>query len=354
MMNHRENLLRTIRRQGYDFVPVDFEFCDSQIQAFREKTGHEDFPAFLGMSHRLLYLEANKKFEDGYKLFKREKLPPDTVFDELGVGRSSGSAYAFHMKRMHHPLKGIQSIDEIDEYPFPEAKLEDNQKLVDEVANLHNQGIAVNARCEMTIWEASWYIRSMDELLIDMLMEDEKAEILLDKLTVFACQKAEVFTHAGVDILSLGDDIGMQTGPLISIDLWRTWLKPRLIEVIETAKKINPDVLINYHSCGDITDFLPELIETGIDIINPIQQECMSFNEVHDLVGDKVAFWGTIGTQDLLPFGKPEEVKRECLSRLEKCGDKGGIVLGPTHLVEPEVPWENILAIKEAAEEFSS
>jgi uroporphyrinogen decarboxylase len=192
----------------------------------------------------------------------------------------------------------------------------------------------------------------MDELLMDMMIEDEKAEILLDKLTIYACQKAEVFTRAGVDVLSIGDDIGMQTGPLLSMDLWRTWLKPRLIKVIETAKNINPDLLINYHSCGNITDFLPELVETGIDILNPIQQECMSFDEVHDLVGDKVAFWGTIGTQQLLPFGTAEEVKEECISRLEKCGEKGGIVLGPTHLVEPEVPWENILAIKEAAEEF--
>lgn len=354
MKNHRENLLRSLGRKGFDFVPVDFAFCDSQIESFYKNFGHYDYPAFLEMSHRLLYLEADKNFSDGFNLFKREKLPPDTEFDELGVGRSKGSKYAFHMNRMHHPLKGVSSKDEIIEYPFPVAKIEHNQKLVNDIKELHEQGIAVNARSEMTIWEASWYIRSMDELIMDMMNEDEKAQILLDKITDFACQKVEVFAKAGVDILSLGDDIGMQTGPLISLDLWRTWLKPRLIKVIEHARKINPELLIFYHSCGNITDFLPELVETGIDIINPVQQECMNFNEAYDLVGHKVAFWGTIGTQQLLPFGTAQEVKQECFSRLEKCGDIGGIVLGPTHLVEPEVPWKNILAIKEAAEEFSS
>jgi len=353
MSSPRENFIRTIKREGFNYVPVDFEFCDSQIEAFKKRYGNDDYPSFLGMSHRLLHLEPKTQFEDGFKLFKREKLPPDTEFDELGIGRSSGSSYAFHMKRMHHPLKGIQSKNEIIEYPFPVARIEDNEKLINDINNLHKKGIAVNARSEMTIWEASWYLRSMDDLLIDIMTDDEKAVILLDKLTEYACQKAEVFTRAGVDLLSLGDDIGMQTGPLLSVELWNIWLKPRLLKVIQKARSINPDILINYHSCGDITEFLPDLAETGIDMINPIQQECMNFDLVHDMVGDKLAFWGTIGTQQLLPFGSPEEVKKECFSRLEKCGNKGGIVLGPTHMVEPEVPWENILALKEAAEEFA-
>ena len=78
----------------------------------------------------------------------------------------------------------------------------------------------------------------------------------------------------------------------------------------------------------------------------------MDFNEVYDRVGDRLSFWGTIGTQQVLPFGKPEDVRRDVLSRLEKCGKKGGIVMGPTHLVEPEVPWENLLALRDAAAEF--
>ena len=110
--------------------------------------------------------------------------------------------------------------------------------------------------------------------------------------------------------------------------------------------------MIFYHSCGHITPFIDELISSGVEILNPIQPECMDFDEVHDRFADRVSFWGTIGTQQLLPYGSSREVREETLRRLEKCGDKGGIVIGPTHMVEPEVPWENLLAITEAAGEF--
>ncbi len=89
-----------------------------------------------------------------------------------------------------------------------------------------------------------------------------------------------------------------------------------------------------------------------MDILNPVQPECMSFDEVHDKYGDRLSFWGTMGTQELLPFGTKEEVLQTTLSRLDKCGEKGGLVIGPTHLVEPEVPWENLSAIIEGLELF--
>jgi uroporphyrinogen decarboxylase len=136
--------------------------------------------------------------------------------------------------------------------------------------------------------------------------------------------------------------------------MWNEWLKPRLIKVIKAAREVNPDVLIFYHSCGYVIPFLEGLIDAGVDILNPIQPECMSFDEVHDLVGDRLSFWGTIGTQKVLPFGTPGDIKQTVLSRFKKCGSRGGIVIGPTHLVEPEVPWENLVALKEAADEYYS
>ena len=139
---------------------------------------------------------------------------------------------------------------------------------------------------------------------------------------------------------------------MIDVELWEQWLQPRLKKVIQAAKEIKPDILIFYHSCGYILPFIDKLIESGVEILNPIQPECMEFDEVHERFGDRVSFWGTLGTQQLLPFGTKEEVKRVALSRLEKCGSKGGIVIGPTHMVEPEVSWENLIAIKDAAEEF--
>jgi uroporphyrinogen decarboxylase len=192
----------------------------------------------------------------------------------------------------------------------------------------------------------------MEELMMDMMMEDEKAAAILDRITDFACAKAAAYARAGVDILSLGDDIGTQQTIMIDVGMWEQWLKPRLSRVIETARAIHPDVLIFYHSCGHIIPFIDPLIEVGVDILNPIQPECMSFDEVHGRFGDRLSFWGTIGTQQLLPFGTAEEVRKECMSRLVRCGEQGGLCIGPTHLVEPEVPWHNLLAIREAVVEF--
>lgn len=347
----RQDLLRCLRRQGFNRVHVDYVLCESQIEGFKRRFGHTDYETYFGLSHRRLELDIKRNFTIGNELYPREILPDSTVFDEYGIGHSKGSELAFHMTRMHHPLRNAGPA-EIINYPFPtidETRIEDFGK---KVTSLHERGLASFAFMQMTVWEASWYLRSMEELMVDMMTENESAAILLDKITDFACSKAMAYASAGIDILSLGDDIGTQNSLMLDVELWEKWLKPRLEKVIRAAKQINPDILIFYHSCGHIIPFIDKLIESGVEILNPIQPECMEFNDVHDSYGERVSFWGTIGTQQLLPYGTSEEVKKVTLERLEKCGGKGGIVIGPTHIVEPEVPWENLVAIREAINEF--
>jgi uroporphyrinogen decarboxylase len=253
---------------------------------------------------------------------------------------------------MHHPLAGAESTEEIANYPMPLVNQSENRELFDRVAALHQEGLAAMCMMQMTIWEAAWYLRSMEDLIMDMMTGDEKATILFDKILDYQIQRATIHASAGVDILSLGDDVGMQTGPLISPDLWAAWIKPRLKKVIDSARNIKPDILIFYHSCGDATRFIDGLIDCGVDILNPVQPECMDFNAVHERYGSRLSFWGTLGTQQLLPFGTPDEVRQVATERIRICGSKGGLILGPTHLVEPEVPFENLVAIREAALEL--
>ena len=353
MLTPRDNIIRALKRQGFDYVPVDYVFCDSQIDDFEKRFGHRDYESYFEMCHRPIEMNVRRNYSHGPDLYKREDLPDSTVFDEYGIGHSKGSKAAFHMTRMHHPLKGAD-LNEILDYPYPTVAVDELAKLRIRMDDLNNSGLASFAFMQMTVWEASWYLRSMDELMIDMMMEDERATVLLDKLTEFAVSKATTYTKAGADILSLGDDIGTQNSIMIDISFWERWLKPRLAKVINSAREINPDILIFYHSCGHITPFIDQLIEVGVDILNPIQPECMNFDEIYDQYGDRVSFWGTLGTQQLLPFGTRDEVFDAARSRLEKCGRQGGMVLGPTHMVEPEVPWENLVAIVEAAKNFKA
>ncbi len=350
-MTPRENILKNLRREGFKNVPVDFVLCDSQIADFEKRFGHKDYETYFGMSHRPFEMNIQRNYTFGADQFKRESLPDSTVFDEYGIGHSKGSSAAFHMTRMHHPLKGA-GLNEILDYPYPTVPENELAKITQKVNKLHSKGLASFAFMQMTVWEASWYLRSMEELMIDMMMQDEKATALLDIITQFAISKATTYAKAGVDILSLGDDIGTQTTIMIDVELWEIWLKTRLTKVIEAAKKVNPNIIIFYHSCGHITPFIDQLIEIGVEVLNPIQPECMSFDEVHDKFGDRLSFWGTLGTQELLPFGTKEEVFETTLSRLNKMGEKGGLVIGPTHMVEPEVPWENLTAIIKGVETF--
>ncbi len=352
-MTPRENIIKTLRREGFENVPVDYVFCDSQIADFEKRFGHKDYETYLGMCHRSFEMEVKKNYSFGPDLFHREQVPESTIFDEYGIGHSKGSKYAFHMTRMHHPLKGAE-LNEIIDYPYPSVPDTELLKLTKKVADLKAEGLASFAFMQMTVWEASWYLRSMEELMMDMMMEDEKATALLNRITDFACAKASTYAKAGVDILSLGDDIGTQDSLMIDVGMWEQWLKPRMAKVIQSARAVNPDILIFYHSCGYVTPFIDQLIEIGVDILNPVQPECMEFNDIHDQFGDRVSFWGTLGTQQLLPFGTAKEVFDTTISRLEKCGLKGGITIGPTHLVEPEVPWENLWAIREAVNEFQN
>ena len=174
------------------------------------------------------------------------------------------------------------------------------------------------------------------------------AEDCLHRITEIKCKISGRFAEAGVDILIYGDDIGSERSTIMSPDIWRKWLRPRLRRVIEAAKVVNPRLICYYHSDGNIESVITDLIETGVEILNPIQPECMDPVDIKKRHGEALTLWGTIGTQHLMPFGRPEEVKSTVKAMIRDLGYNGGLVVAPTHILEPEVPWENIMAFVEA------
>jgi uroporphyrinogen decarboxylase len=187
-----------------------------------------------------------------------------------------------------------------------------------------------------------------------MAGDDPKATYLLDKLTETGVARARVYARAGLDILHLGDDVGMQDALMMSREMYREWLKPRLKRVIDAARAENPDLLVHYHSCGYVEPLIEDLIDVGIDILNPVQPECMDFERLHDQYGDRLSFDGTLGTQTTMPFGTPEEVRRTVIRNLDIAGPAGGLRACPTHVLEPEVPWENVEAYVQACKEYAT
>jgi len=352
-MNKRENLLRSMRRQGFEEVPVSISLCKSQQDEFERRYGHRNVEDHYGIPLRMIGAKREPRDTDWRRYYVSEDLPSDAWFDNFGVGHSKGSDAAFHMTRMHHPLKGERGLQEIEEYPLPDIPAGELERISDTVADIQRRELAAIGGLACTIWEKAWYIRGMEDLMMDIMSDDPKAAVHLDKITDLSVKRAEMLARAGVDVLHTGDDIGMQNGPMMSLEMWSSALKPRLARVIRAAREIKPDILISYHSCGHVLPFIEGLIEAGVDILNPIQPEAdMDFARIHAEYGGRLSFWGTIGTQTTMPFGSAEDVRNEVNTNLEVCGSQGGLLLSPTHLVEPEVPWANIEALFDAAARF--
>jgi uroporphyrinogen-III decarboxylase len=199
-----------------------------------------------------------------------------------------------------------------------------------------------------TIFEAAWALRGLEQLILDMVLDPDLANHILDLPYHYHLTAARRLVELGVDMIWTGDDIGSQRDLLISPKMWRQYFKPRMANFIAELKAINPDVKVAYHSDGNIFRIIPDLIEIGVDVLNPIQPACMNPAEVKATFGEKLCFWGSIDEQHTLPFGTPEDVDAEVALRLETLGKGGGLVLAPTHHVQLDTPLENFWAMVNA------
>lgn len=351
MSTPRENLLRLLRREGYDSVPYEFFLCPSLIEEFHknENTDESYFDYFEMPWRRVSELVPDDDDRTRFEKYHAGK-HYDTI-DEWGVGHYA-TPTSMHMTHMLNPLGEAESEEEILEYPLPTYSAKNNGNLKAEVEALKARGIAAVGNMQCTVWETSWYIRGMENLMMDMASEDPMAEIILDRVTEMSISRAKLYAEAGVDILYLGDDVGTQKALMMSQSMYAEWLKPRLKKVIDAAKAIKPDLIVFYHSCGYVEPLIPDLIEAGIDVLNPLQPECMDAEKVIREYGDRLSFHGAIGTQSTMPFGTPEEVRQKVHHFLDLTGEKGGLLVAPTHLLEPEVPWENIKAYVQACKDY--
>lgn len=353
-MTKRENLLAMLRGEPFEEVPVEFSLCPALEEMYREKTGGTvSYPEYFGMPWRnigdIKILVDTSKYVPYHPNLKE-----GGTIDLWGVAHEPGSREAMHMTYMRCPLKNAETIEELEAYPYPDFSVGDASHQEREVEEIHAQGLAAVGNMQCTVWETSWYLRGMENLMADMMCDPEMAAYVLDKVTEQSIIRAQSFAKAGADILYLGDDIGMQHTPMMSMELYREWLFPRLKKVIDAARAVKPDIVVFYHSCGFVTPFIPSLIEAGVDVLNPIQSECMDFKEIYEQYGQQIAFHGTIGTQTTMPFASPEEVIRTVHQNLDIAvqGKGKGLMVAPTHLLEPEVPWENILAYVEACRSY--
>jgi uroporphyrinogen decarboxylase len=272
--------------------------------------------------------------------------PDGSYEDEWGVKRRASRSedcwyYDFH------PLQDWS----FDEYGLPDLNLAG--RLDNAIDQIHKfKSSYVISAVLPNLFKHAWVLRGWDNFLQDLCLNVEYVETLLDILGEYKLMQVEKFIKVGVDLIELGGDIGMQNRMIISPEMWRRYFKPRLRTLIQKVKRKFPHIWFFFHSDGYIKPVIPDLIEIGFDILNPIQPESMDPAELKELFGDRITFDGTISLQKTLPFGTVEDVKDEVIQRITTCGMNGGFILAPSNDVTADVPVENIIALYDTAKNY--
>ena len=281
--------------------------------------------------------------------WKGENLPAGTTINSLGVAMIPSGYY--HFWGYLSPLRNATKLSELENYPLDDVRKYDFSDLKDQTARRHAEGKTAGAGIGH-MYETAWQIRGYEQFLMDIVEQPAWAECLLERLMEQNLVKAEAYARAGVDLITTGDDVANQENLMFSPDSWRKLMLSRWKKVWGRIKEINPDCIIWYHSDGNINAIIGDLIEAGVDILNPLQPECLDVDAVHKRYGHRVTFAGCIGTQSTMPFGSPAEVRARVKEVIGKYGQNGGLIVAPTHTLEPDVPLENIDALFAACHEY--
>jgi len=336
-------------------VPWYCGFTPGALEKFKAATGREDYRDFFQFPWKWLTLPRREAASqapdpgDFLKYYEDIEDVQESWIDDFGVLRVPGSMY--HFRHIVAPLRNITSAKGVEGYPWPDLPPVYTQAEIDglrrQADDLKAAGWALMGACG-AIFEPAWALRGLDNILVDMMIGSDISAAILDYFTERCLRSARASALAGCDTIDAGDDVGMQDRMMMSPDLWRRTIKPRAAKVFAAARRIKPDIHINYHSDGYIEPIIPDLIEIGADILNPVQPECMDQEKIKRQYGDRLCLERCIGTQTVLPFSAPAEIEAQVKWTIEVLGAGGGLIIGPTHTIEPDVPWENFVAFYRA------
>ena len=353
-MNPRERLLTALDGGTPDRVPCALAFYALDLQDLAPRHTYRDGLDDLVAVHFVSFPLSPEE-----KTLQRRiaSFPYDTRLGTPSQVRTY-TRWDYHPETpaQRNPLATAQSLEDLRAYPFPDTS---NPYRVDrlrkDVSAWHARGLAVGGNLPHLggeLFEAAWRLRGLENFLLDMIERPDWADFLLNRLAGLARRNAEALAAAGVDVLALDDDIGMPGTMFISPALWRRFFKPRMAQIIGAARVIKPDLRVLYHSDGHIGPIVGDLIEIGVNALNPLQPEHMDALQIRQIYGPRLALWGTVGYQTTFTYGTPQEIRLEVKQRVAALG-RAGLVLCPAYDVDtPDIPWENVEAFLEAVRTY--
>ncbi len=377
-MNSRQRVLKTLRHEEPDRVPVDLGGWVTSMHS----RAYANLRKYLGLEEKKLELKdwvqqlpcLGEEILDKLSIDTRYVRPgaPEGANWQLRYGEDENYYYvtdAWGIKRAM-PKEGGLYYD-IVESPLKDANVEDLEKyewpdpidpgftkgIVEKAKRLKETDYAVVGDFNFESWyENCWYMRGFEQWYMDMYQNPEFVEALLDKTAQLHMKFMDkVLNEVGehLDVIMQGDDLAVQDGPAMSLDMYRRFIKHRQAKIFDLIKQKTEAKLL-YHCCGSVRPFIPDLIEMRVDIINPVQVSAkgMDTMELKEEFGDKVSFWGAIDTQHVLPFGNVDDVKKEVKKRIDDLAPGGGYVLSPVHNIQADVPPQNIMAMYNAVKKY--
>jgi uroporphyrinogen decarboxylase len=282
--------------------------------------------------------------------------PVNTSIDEWGVHWLSGAGGA-HVAT-NPPLAGMETAAEVEAYSWPDpsdpARCNGLREKVLELKSRSPRAIAFNLGCQIASQARN--MRGYEQWLMDFLLNPALAEAVMRKIMMIhmiMAERALAVIGDQVDVVTVADDLATQSGPMMSPAIYRKIIKPLQQEIFGFIKARTKAKLF-YHCCGAASFFLEDFLEANIDILNPVQVSATNMDPefLKKNYGNRVTFWGGVDTQQLLPYGSPQEVADGVKRLIDIMAPGGGFILAAVHNIRPEVPPENLVALFDTAWEY--
>lgn len=331
-MTSKERVRKALAFEATDRPPFSSTYTPEIAKKLREIVGNEEFDLGVAMGNDMV--KSTVGFETSY-----DASPDSEYICKWGcTWRNVSNETGQYTEIIKHPLEGDKSLIETYKIsdPYEESQYDDCRKKIE----LYGQEKWIIGSCQCSIFEAAWYLRGMENFMMDMALDEVYTKKLIDMVSEFPMVAAKKFIELGVDMVWFGDDVASQNGMMMSLDMWRKYFKPVYKKLFALCKSLNPNIKIAYHSCGNVETIIPDLIEIGLDVLNPIQPLSMEPAMLKEKYGQKLTLFGGLDVQLILPTKTPEEVALETRRLKEVCGKGGGYILNPAHHIQSDTPIE--------------
>lgn len=329
-MTPRERVIAAVEHRQPDAVPYHVTFTAPAREALARHYGDPDFESRLG--NCLTVLRTRMPYRDVEGM-------PGVQEDEFGVrwdrtvDADIGTVCNVALNR-----------ETLESFPFPDPR--DPRRFAHFSAALEERGNRfVLASLAFTMFERAWTLAGMETVLMAMIDDPGFADELFDRILAFDMELVRAALSYDIDGMRFGDDWGQQRGLIMGPVLWRRYIKPRVARLYGLVKSSGKRVFI--HSCGQIEELFPDLIEAGVDVFNPFQPEVMDVESVKSRYGSRLTFFGGISTQKTLPYGTEAQVREETKRLIQRIGKEGGYIAAPAHDIPKDAKPENIAAMIE-------